>query len=52
MPSVKDRVKSDEVYQFVKDKVLEGEFSPGQKLSEAKIAKMLNVSRVPVRECQ
>ncbi len=43
-------MKSDEVYQFVKDKVLGGEFPPGQKLSEAKIAKMMNVSRMPVRE--
>lgn len=46
----RDGMKSQEVYDFVKEKVLGGEFTPGQKLSEAKIAGMLNVSRVPVRE--
>jgi DNA-binding GntR family transcriptional regulator len=38
------------VYEFVKDKIIKGLYSPGEKLNESEIANSVNVSRTPARE--
>lgn len=40
----------EQVYNIIKDKILNGTYPPGQWLQEAKIANELEVSRSPVRE--
>ncbi|QZY56198.1 GntR family transcriptional regulator [Crassaminicella profunda] len=40
----------DQVYNIIKENILNGNFKPGEKLQEKKIAEQLNVSRSPVRE--
>jgi DNA-binding GntR family transcriptional regulator len=40
----------EQVYNVIKDNILNGHFKPGEKLQEKKIAEDLNVSRSPVRE--
>lgn len=39
-----------EVYEFIKNSIVHGNFAPGEKLKEIKLAEMLNISRTPVRE--
>jgi len=41
---------SDKVYQFLADKILEGEIGYGERLNIREIADLLNVSTMPVRE--
>ena len=51
MQALKNRNNlSGEVYDYVKKNILEGRFSPGEKLSEERIAEKLGISRTPVRE--
>ena len=38
------------VYEFVRDKIIEGTYCPGEKLNEREIAQLTNVSRTPTRE--
>lgn len=38
------------VYEFVKDRIIKGMYSPGEKLNESEIANSVNVSRTPARE--
>ncbi len=38
------------VYEFVRDKIIEGTYCPGEKLNEGEIAQLTNVSRTPTRE--
>jgi DNA-binding GntR family transcriptional regulator len=38
------------VYEFLKDKIIDGTYAPGEKLNEREIAKLVNVSRTPTRE--
>ncbi len=38
------------VYGYVREQILNGEFKPGERLIEAKIAKDIGTSRTPVRE--
>lgn len=40
----------EQVYNVIKDNILNGYFKPGEKLQEKRIAEDLNVSRSPVRE--
>lgn len=40
----------EQVYNILKEQILDGTFRPGQWLQEAKIAKDLGVSRSPIRE--
>ncbi|WDV46188.1 GntR family transcriptional regulator [Clostridiaceae bacterium M8S5] len=40
----------EQVYNIVKENILNGNFKPGERLQEKKIAEQLNVSRSPVRE--
>jgi len=38
------------VYEILKDMIVRGEYSPGEKLNEREVAKLANVSRTPTRE--
>lgn len=38
------------VYETVKDWIIEGQFKPGEKVSDVEIAEYFNISRTPVRE--
>lgn len=40
----------DQVYERLKDLLLRGEFVPGDRVTEERVAELLNVSRTPVRE--
>ncbi len=39
-----------EIYQKLKKAIIYGELSPGEKLSEVRLAKSLDTSRTPIRE--
>lgn len=41
---------SDTIFDILREKILKGEYSPGEKIKEKQIADELNVSRTPVRE--
>lgn len=41
---------SEQVYLTIKDHIIKGVFTAGQKLKEAKLVDLLNVSRTPIRE--
>ncbi|MFK8254139.1 GntR family transcriptional regulator [Ancylobacter terrae] len=41
---------SDKVFDWLSDAIIRGEFAPGEKLNEPKIARLLAISRGPVRE--
>lgn len=41
---------SEQVYDYIIEKLTNGEFIPGQKLTEADILKELDISRTPVRD--
>ena len=41
---------ADEIVQILRSRIINGEYSIGEKLVENKIAKELKVSRTPVRE--
>lgn len=40
----------EQVYQSIKNSIIHGEFQPGEKLKEAKLATLLNASRTPIRD--
>ncbi|MED2942573.1 GntR family transcriptional regulator [Bacillus swezeyi] len=40
----------DQVHHYLKDMIIKGEYQPGERIYEAKIARELQVSRSPVRE--
>lgn len=40
----------EQAYQAIRTAILSGEFTPGQRLIETQLAKMLQVSRTPIRE--
>ena len=40
----------EEVYKYLREKVLAGEVGPGDRLIETKLAEEINTSRTPVRE--
>jgi GntR family transcriptional regulator, rspAB operon transcriptional repressor len=41
---------ASEVFQHLREKIVRGEWVPGQKLSENEVAKALGLSRTPIRE--
>lgn len=43
-------LKSQKVYRIIKTAIIKGIYGPGEKLSDYKIAKEMNVSKTPVRE--
>ena len=40
----------EQVYYFVRQLIMDGHFSPEDRIVEAQLAKELNISRTPVRE--
>lgn len=44
------KTRRDHVYRYLKEKILNNEYLPGEKLIETRIADELHVSRTPVRE--
>ncbi len=40
----------DHVYNYIAEKIQNGELSPGEKINEAEICEKLNISRTPARE--
>lgn len=53
MSLTKDEKKKnlyEQVYVTIKDHIIKGVFTPGQKLVEAKLVSMFNTSRTPIRE--
>lgn len=38
------------IVNYLRDRIISGEFKPGEKLNEQKISNILNVSRSPIRE--
>jgi DNA-binding GntR family transcriptional regulator len=50
MNSLSPFMLSDQVFNTIKEGILENKFAPNQKLNESEIAKILGVSRGPVRE--
>lgn len=48
LPGVRSR--ADELHDFLRDAILSGELRPNERLVEASIARIANVSRTPVRE--
>jgi len=41
---------SDQIYEYLKAQILNGEIHPGERLAQERVAEQLNVSRMPVRE--
>ncbi|CUH80862.1 GntR family transcriptional regulator [Tropicibacter naphthalenivorans] len=41
---------SSQIYALLRDRIVRNEFAPGERISEAEIAKLCEVSRQPVRE--
>ena len=41
---------SDQIYEYLKAQILNGELHPGERLTQERVAEQLNVSRMPVRE--
>lgn len=50
MPKIVDMHKRDQVYEHVRDMILNLVIKPGEKIPEQEIAKQLGISRTPVRE--
>ncbi len=42
--------RSDQVRRQISEKIIAGEFRPGEELDEKRLAETFNVSRTPVRE--
>ena len=42
--------KTDDAYEYIKERIINGEYPPMSDLSEDKLQKELNISRTPVRE--
>jgi DNA-binding GntR family transcriptional regulator len=38
------------VYEYLRERIMEGSLKPGEKLNERELAKLANVSRTPIRE--
>jgi DNA-binding GntR family transcriptional regulator len=49
-PGVVFRTKESQVAEFLRERILSGHFVRGQKLKQAELAKMFNLSITPVRE--
>ena len=50
MDAPRNKNAREKVYEFVKDRIMEGKYSPGETLNERDIATLTNVSRTPARE--
>lgn len=50
MQSIHKQTYGDQITEYIKSRILKGEFGPGDKINEVDIATRLKVSRAPVRE--
>ncbi|MGE4549136.1 MAG: GntR family transcriptional regulator [Intestinibacillus sp.] len=50
MRQSKNAVLGERVYEYIKEMILRGDITSGEKIPEQKIVEQLNVSRTPVRE--
>ncbi len=41
---------SEQVYDYIIEKIIQGEFAPGQRLTEADLLQELDISRTPIRD--
>ena len=44
------RMAAEDAYQLLRDRILQGQIKPGERLREASLAEELGVSRTPIRE--
>jgi DNA-binding GntR family transcriptional regulator len=49
-PQIAQYTLADRVYQAVRDRILEGELTPGEFIREQEVSEAMGVSRTPVRE--
>src|SRR5690606_1919413 len=49
-PQIKPLTFADQVYEALRDRILEGELSPGEFIREQEVSEAMGVSRTPVRE--
>nr|HPO03939.1 GntR family transcriptional regulator [Bacillota bacterium] len=42
--------KSEQVYRFLRESIILGDFAPGERLVLAKLAEKYGVSEIPIRE--
>jgi len=47
---IADQSLPTKVYEFIRERIVEGELKPGEKIRERELAAELNVSRIPIRE--
>lgn len=50
MSGIKKLTYSEQVAEYVKQSILEGELSPGDQVKEVELSKKLGISRAPIRE--
>ncbi len=50
MQGIRKQTYSDQIREYIKKCILDGEYAPGDKINEVEIATRLKVSRAPVRE--
>lgn len=50
MTNFKKNIYSDQIAEFIKTKLLNGQLSPGDQIRETQIASELSISRAPIRE--
>lgn len=50
MAGIKKRTYSEQVADYIKQSILEGELSPGDQVKEVELAEKLGISRAPIRE--
>lgn len=50
LQTVEHRTKAQSVYEALRSQILSGRLLPGEKLDQAWLARMLNVSRMPLRQ--
>jgi len=50
LPRFDRRNMSDEIYEVLKDKIIQQDFAPGERLNLGEIGKQLNVSRTPLKD--
>merc|ERR1711879_1105419 len=50
MSGIKKLTYSEQVAEYIKQSILEGELSPGDQVKEVLLSKKLGISRAPIRE--
>lgn len=48
--AVSNRIKTDEIYNILKRRIIELEYEPGEVLNEVDVADEFNISRTPIRK--